>query len=184
MNQLLYRLLLSFNSTSLLIVVYLVKCGFLIFPQSLWSNVSPWVSYVIYLLVPILTTILSILVINFLDSDSIEIENGISKINFIEQANNQFLPSYLGYFFVALSIPNNETLIISYLIIYGFTFCSQALYYNPIFLLFGFNFYYVTTVNDIKIFVLTKQNLKNPSEASFTHLKRINNFTFIDTYKL
>jgi len=184
MKQLLYRLLLSFNSTSLLIVVYLVKSGYLFLPKNIWINVSPWISYAIFLIIPVLTTILSILVIDFLDSDSIELKNGKSKINFIEQANNQFLPSYLGYFFVALSIPNLDTLIISYLIIYGFTFCSQALYYNPIFLLFGFNFYYITTINNIKIFVLTKQKLKNPSEANFTHLKRINNFTFIDTYKL
>jgi hypothetical protein len=167
-----------------LIVVYLVKSGHQIFPKNILINISPWCSYAIYLLVPIITTIISIVVIGFLDSDSIEIENGKSKINFIEQANNEFLPSYLGYFFVALSIPNTETLIISYFLIYGFTFCSQALYYNPIFLLFGFNFYYITTINDIKIFILTKQKLKNPSEANFTHLKRINNFTFIDTYKL
>jgi len=144
----------------------------------------PFITYILLLLIPILTTAFSLLFINYLDKDSMKVENGKSKVKFVEQANNQFLPSYLGYFFVALSIPNCETLFFSYLIIYVFAFFSQVLYYNPIFLLFGFHFYYITTINDVKIFILTKQIIKDPKTTNFNKLIRINNFTFIDTHNL
>ena len=184
MINLLYRLFLTLNSTFLLVVIYLIKSEITIEIPVPWVHVSPFYSYLGYISFPIILTIISILLIKYLDSDSIEISNGNSPIKFIEQANNQFLPSYLGYFFIALSIPNSGTLVLSYLIIFIFTFFSQALYYNPIFLLFGFNFYHVTTVNEIKVFILTKQTLKDPKETEFKSLKRINNFTFIDTFKL
>lgn len=81
----------------------------------------------------------------------------ISKVIEAEQANNAFLPSYLGYFFVALSINHFETLAFIFTILFLFTFYSQTLYFNPLFLLFGYHFYYLTTVNKTKVLMITEK---------------------------
>ncbi len=81
---------------------------------------------------------------------------------------------------VALSIPYVDTLIFVFAILFVFTFLSQTLYFNPLFLIFRYHFYYLTTTNEIKIFVITRRILKAPKETEFEKLKRINDFTFID----
>jgi hypothetical protein len=67
-----------------------------------------------------------------------------------------------------------------FLLLFVFTFLSQTLYFNPLFLIFGFQFYYLTTTNEIKLFIITKKELKDPKSTEFKKLRRINNFTFID----
>ncbi|MEM1484250.1 hypothetical protein V6615_05140 [Oscillospiraceae bacterium PP1C4] len=114
----------------------------------------------------------------FLSYDSIE-----KQPLDIEQANNSFLPSYLGYFFVALGVLTTETLWFIYFILFVFTFCSQTMYFNPIFLIFGYQFYNVTTADNIKIFLISRKQIKTTKELVFPTLKRINNFTFIDVEK-
>ncbi len=182
MMNFLYKILLTFNSTSLLIVIYWIKeqalIDWLCISPKL-TNVPDFVSYGIYFLIPVLLTLFSLWLASYLDNDSIE-EN---KITEVEQANNAFLPSYLGYFFVALSVTHCETLIYVFLILFLFTYFSQTLYFNPLFLLFKYKFYYVTTVNGVKVFIITKKSLKNPSKIHFPKLKRINDFTFIDKDK-
>jgi len=178
-----YRLYLTFNSTSLIIVVFLVKEKTTIDWPGKLSFLPDYVSYIIYFFVPVLLTYLSLLLAKFLDNDSLEKENGISKIAEVEQANNAFLPSYLGYFFVALSVPYCQTLIFVFIILFVFTFFSQTLYFNPLFLLFRYHFYYLTTTNKIKIFLITKKSLKDPTNINLPALKRVNDFTFIDKSK-
>jgi hypothetical protein len=95
-------------------------------------------------------------------------------------ANNNFLPTYLGYFFVSLGVEDTSTLIVVFLIIYIFTFLSQTLYFNPIFLLFGYHFYFIKTSGNVKIFLITKKQLKTPGDDEFENLRRINNYTFIE----
>ncbi len=177
MMNFLFRLLLTFNATSLIIVIYLVKERFLLSEIFSKLNILPdYVSYIVYFLIPVLLTFISLFIANALDTDSMK----TGDIKEVEQANNVFLPSYLGYFFVALSIPYFDTLIFVFAILFVFTFLSQTLYFNPLFLIFGYHFYYLTTDNNIKIFIITKKQLKDPSNISFDKLKRINNFTFID----
>ena len=109
-------------------------------------------------------------------SDDI-ITGGITEA---ESANNSYLPSYLGYFFVALSINDCDTLIWVTGIVMVFTFFSQTLYFNPLFLIFGYKFYNVSTDNGVKFFVISKKNITTVNNLSFHKLKRINNYTFID----
>lgn len=183
MINFLYRLLLTFNSTSLIIVVFLVKEKTFIDWGAKLSFIPGYISYLIYFSIPVILTYFSLLLAKFLAEDSLEKENDISKIAEVEQANNAFLPSYLGYFFVALSVPYCETLIFVFFILFVFTFFSQTLYFNPLFLLFRYKFYYLTTANRIKIFLITKKSLKSPSDIDLPILKRINDFTFIDKGK-
>ena len=172
---------LTFNATSLILVVYMVKEQIVINSISCYlANLPHWVSYVLYFSVPVIFTFLSLLLSNKLADDNIEAEEGKSAIKDIEQANNAYLPSYLGYFFVALSVNCCDTLIFVFAILFLFTFLSQTLYFNPLFLVFGYHFYYLNTENNIKIFLITKRNLKDPRSLNFPNLKRINDFTFIE----
>jgi len=49
-------------------------------------------------------------------------------------------------------------------------------------LFFGFNFYYVKTKQNVKIFIISNE-FKSPKNISMPKLKRINNYTFIDGEK-
>lgn len=175
-----FRMLLTFNATSLLLIIFYVKSGHTLgyfFPQCLWLAAIPKLSsYIIYLMVPILLTGLSILLSSMLGKD--EFKKG--EVVSIEYANNSFLPSYLGYFFVALSIGDSDTLFFVYGVLFAFTFLSQALYFNPLFLLFGFEFYNITTKNGATIFLITRNQYKTPAEVEISEAYRINNYTFIE----
>lgn len=160
------------NSTSLIIVVFLIKAQVKI---GLLSGYPRWISYIIFICMPVLLTGISLIFTRFLSNDNIE-----GDIRDLEQANNAFLPSYLGYFFVALSVPYCETLIFTFAILFVFTYFSQTLYFNPLFLLWGYQFYYITTENNVKIFLISKKRIRSTQGLSFSKLKRINNFTYID----
>ena len=175
MNRI-YKLFLAFNSTYLIIVVYLINKNY----KFVFLESQPnFVSHILFVSIPIILTLVSFILLKMLGVDNISKEN----IKKIELANNTFLPTYLGYFFVSLSISNTNTLIFIFLIIYVFTFLSQTLYFNPIFLLFRYNFYFVTNSDNVKIFLITKKQIKYLKEFDFKHLKRINDYTFIDTEK-
>lgn len=185
MNQV-FRLLLTFNATSLLVIIFLVqkkytlgyfftKCPYLPYRPD-FIDLPNYYSYALYLLVPILLTGMSILLSSFLGKDSFLSGDIIN----VEHANNSFLPSYLGYFFVALSIANWETLWFVYGVLFMFTFRSQALYFNPIFLLFGFDFYNITTKNGAVVFLISRNSFKTPASINIARVRRINNHTFIE----
>lgn len=175
-----FRLLLTFNATSLLVIIFLVQKGFTLghfFTKCPYLVGLPnAISYTLYLVVPVSLTWLSILLSSKLGKDSFKPEQIVS----IEHANNSFLPSYLGYFFVALSIGNWETLIFVYVVLFLFTFLSQALYFNPLFLVFGYDFYNITTKNGAVIFLISRNGYKTPKNIDIPQARRINNYTFIE----
>lgn len=97
-----FRVLLTFNATSLLVIIFLVQKGYVLshFVNGVswlsWTAILPnAVSYMFYLLITMLSTGVSILLSNKLGKD--EFKSG--DVGSIEHANNSFLPSYLGYFF-------------------------------------------------------------------------------------
>ncbi|HHT1064301.1 TPA: hypothetical protein ACTYAA_003754, partial [Citrobacter freundii] len=73
-----------------------------------------------------------------------------------------------------------ETLWFVYGVLFIFTFLSQALYFNPLFLIFGYEFYNVKTKNGTAIFLISRQKYKTPSEIDISTAFRINNYTFIE----
>ncbi|MBF4487233.1 hypothetical protein [Flavobacterium sp. CSZ] len=169
----LYQLFLAFNSTWLIVVVFLVKEKY---KFNILDEYSTYYSWIIFAIIPIILTGLSFLIAINLPKDTLR----NSSVKEIELANNNFLPTYLGYFFVSLGINDISTLIVVFTIIYIFTFLSQTLYFNPIFLLFGYHFYFIKTSGNVKIFLITRKQLKKPGENSFEKLRRINNYTFIE----
>jgi len=175
-----FRLLLTLNATSLLVIIFLVQKTYTLgnlFPQyQLLVTLPNAISYIAYMLLPTLLTGFSILLSSRLGRDSFKSGEIVS----IEHANNSFLPSYLGYFFVALSVGNLETLAFVYIVLFIFTFLSQALYFNPLFLLYGFEFYNITTKNGASIFLISRQKFKIPVDIDISTAYRINNYTFIE----
>lgn len=175
-----YRLLLTVTATSLLLIIFVVQKGYTLghfFEKCTYLVELPnAISYAIYLLVPIALSGLSIFLSRYLGKDEFK----AGQVVDIEHANNSFLPSYLGYFFVALSIGNWETLIFVYSVLFVFTFLSQALYFNPLFLLFGFEFYNIKTKNGAAIFLISRNRYKTSCDIEIEKAYRINNYTFIE----
>lgn len=168
MLNFLYKVLLTFNSTSWVIVLFGVKHQW-----TLW-NMTSWVFSLILLIIPILMSLVALLLANFFVNDN------MSSCNEVEYANSSFIPTYLGYFFVGLSLDNITQLLIVYLIIFVFTQLSQTEYFNPIYLLLGYNFYHIMSSKGTKLFIITKRKIRNVNEESFDNLKRINETTFIE----
>lgn len=180
--NIIFRLLLTLNSTFLLVIIFLVQKGitlqriFLHIPYLKPLPIFPnYISYALYISIPLILTFISILLSSKLGEDGFKAGEVVS----IEYANNSFLPSYLGYFFVALSVGNLETLVFVYVLLFIFTFLSQALYFNPLFLIFGYNFYNVTTAKGVVVFLISRKKFRNPKEI-IVNTHRINNYTFID----
>lgn len=163
-----YKLLLTFNSTSWVIVIYGIKDKWAI------NDCPYWIVSIALLIIPVLTSFISTFCFRGLSKDN------ITKCSEIENANNSFIPTYLGYFFVGLSIDDLYLLIFVYAIIFVFTFISQGQYFNPIYLLFGYKFYNVLTNNGTRLFIITRRNIRNIDESSFPILRRLNATTFIE----
>lgn len=171
-----YRGLLALDAIALVGIIFVIKMGYgRLLPEIYGIQCLEIVWYVLLLCLYTLVTYGLLFCSRWLGRD--KIEGGITSI---EPANNTFLPSYLGYFFVGLSVPNCETFIFVFLILFVFTFVSQTLYFNPLFLLFGYQYYYVSTKNNAKIFIISKSILRNETEISFQNLRRVTDFTYID----
>lgn len=169
----LFRVLLTFNATSLLIVIYQIKDPFFL-PHL--EGIRKYFVNTALLIMPVVLTGLSIWLSRWLGKDSF----AKGSITSIELANNSFLPSYLGYFFVALSIPNVETLVFVYVVLNVFTFFSQVLYFNPLFLLYNFKFYNATTKEGTVIFLISQNEYRIPSVIEIKQTQRINGYTFLE----
>ena len=127
-----FRILLTFNATSLLIIVFLVQKGYdfaYFFPGVEYLHQFPkFLSYALYMAAPIALTGLSLLLGKLLGKD--EFKTG--QVACIEHANNSFLPSYLGYFFVALSIGSWETLFFVFGVLFVFKGTSKNCRFQPV----------------------------------------------------
>ncbi len=168
MINIIFRLILTLNATSWMVVVFGIKESwtFGIFKSEIVS--------IGLLLIPVILSLISIISFTFLSRD--QIQNCKECI----LADNDFLPIYLGYFFIALSINDSKTLCFIYAIIFIFTFLTQTQYFNPIFLLFGYHFYHVITIQGTKVFVIIKGRvIRNTQNIILKELRRINDTTYI-----
>lgn len=178
-----FRLLLAISSTSLLPIIYLIKSKVCIFPSGICSYIasqSDWVRnfyLLVYLVLPILLFFVIIWMVPCLGKDKIKKDEVLE----VQDASSSFLPSYLGYFFVALSINDGNifTMCFIWILLIVFVSISQVNYYNPVFLLFGYKFYHVKTKNGLVLFLISKDEFKKVSDVIIPKVYRINNFTFI-----
>lgn len=164
-----FRLLLTINATSWGVIIYLVKSNIRI------CNIPIWVCGLLYLVIPVLLSAISLLMFRSLGSDSLKNCQDFSL------ADHEFLPVYLGYFFLSISINENITMIFVYSIVFIFTFLSQTQYFNPIFLLFGYHYYHILTPEGTRVFVISRGKvIRSKNQICFSKLKRINDTTYID----
>ena len=105
-----------------------------------------------------------------------------SEIDSVENVNHQFLPVYLGYFFVTFSIGDFHWFIVIYVVIVVLLSCSKLMYFNILLLCIGYNFYKVHTVNGISCYIISKRFILRDG-VSFSNLKRLNNMTFLECSK-
>lgn len=173
---------MALTSTSLLPAIYFIKSG-----CELWNLDCEWLGklldIVTYIGVPVLMSFISLSWMKSQSDDSIN--QGVGEI---APVNHDYLPVYLGYIFVSLSMPTLPsgnidwiTLLVVYLLICLFVTCSRTLCFNPIFILFGYGYYQVKTKNGVKVFVITKQEIRKGSESpTFPNLKKVNEMVYID----
>ena len=173
MNTIL-RLIMTFSSVSFFLIIFLVhnKIGFapIISEKCKFS----FIIYLLYVSIPFILGFVSIYISGLLLSSEIR------KATSIETANNDFLANYLAFFFVALSIDDLTTFWIVLGMTTLFTFFSRVSYFNPVFLVLGFNFYYVHTGENVKIMLISKRKLRSPDEFSSMQVRRINDYTFME----
>ena len=167
----LMRLFMTFSSISFYIIVYLVQNDIILFKNKIGQY--KWVILLFYIGIPFVLTFISLFFCTLLSKDTLK------EIKAIETSNNDFLANYLSFFFVALSIQRAEAFWIVLVMTLFFTFFSRVSYFNPIFLILGYSFYYVTTTDNVKIMLISKSKLRNPSTFEPIFVRRINDYTFI-----
>jgi len=111
----------------------------------------------------------------FLGSDRVK-SGDITKLT---HADSTFLPSYLGYFFVALSVDSYHVMCFVYGIVFLFSFSSQSTYFNPVFLVLGYRFYSLETKKGTTVCLVSRQNYKNPGSIGEFSAFRINDHTLM-----
>lgn len=182
--RIMFRMLLSISSTSLLPVIYLVKSSiYLVELEEPFAQYNMIINIFIYLIIVFMLFGVSLFLITKMDNDSIN-----NEIKDIKNVDNEYLPIYLAYFFVALSIPTEHVLnqdlalmIFIYTLICVFLISSKTLSFNPIFIIFGYSYYLVKTQNGKNIFVLTRKKIgKNSNNISFPNLRKISEIEYYD----
>ena len=164
----LYRFILTLNSTSWMVVIYGINKRWTILQLPCLET------SILLLLIPVLLSLLSLVVARWLGNDSL---SGCQESSL---ADNEFIPTYLGYFFVSLSTTDNMTLLFMYVIVFVFTWLSQTQYFNPLYLLFGYHYYHVLTEQGTRIFVIVQGPvIRNRKNMTFDSLKRINDTTYL-----
>ncbi len=167
--KLLFRTLLTLNATSWMLVVYAIKENWTFY------RLNSWVFDLMLLSLPVILSLASIGISHFLSKDSI---GGCEEFSL---ADNEFLPVYLGYFFLSIGVSDNKTMVFLYIIVFVFTFLSQTQYFNPMFLLFGYHYYHILTSEGTRIFVIAHGKvIRNKECIVFDNLRRINDTTYIE----
>lgn len=169
------RLIMTFSSISFFLIVYLVHNKIDFIPAISEEIKISFIIYLLYIFIPFILGFVSIFISKLLSTSEIR------KVTSIETANNDFLANYLALFFVALSIDDLTTFWIVLGMTTLFTFFSRVSYFNPVFLVFGFNFYYVHTGENVKIMLISKRKLRSSNEFYSMQVRRINDYTFMET---
>jgi len=166
------RIFLTFSSVSFFLIVFLVQNE--INPYKTQLGYYAWVTYAVYVIIPFILTFIALGICKLLAKST------INKVVSLETSNNDFLANYLAFFFVALSVKGLATFWIVFGMTILFTFVLRVSYFNPIFLVFGFNFYYVHTGENVKVMLISRKKLKNPQSFESMSVRRINDYTFME----
>jgi len=136
----------------------------------------------------ILYVVVTLIIVLVLNSFFLKIvrhldDDGVSGIVSIEPVNDNFLPTYLGYFFVSVSITSLWVFSYFIMLVISFNLFSKIYFFNPTLLLSGYKFYHLVSAQGVKIILITKSDLREIRDLSGGNYKRINDFTFIQVKK-
>lgn len=192
LKKMMINAILSLDALLPMLFVYLIKddIDFIFQPHikefiiskvsaNILVKVMPYKIYFLAIIYLIFLLLFSKAILILLRKISTTDEINKGSVEEIEIAVDSFLPSYLGYFFVALSIPNIRVFWILFTLIYLFVYKSRLAHFNPILLILGYKYYYFT-YKGIKSLIITKKKFRNPKEIEIENLIRINDYTFID----
>ena len=108
-----------------------------------------------------------------------------NSITNIEPANEYFLPIYLSYILVSISISTFKAFFIISILIATLLYFSKSAFFNPILLVLGYKFYHITNSKGLKILLIIKYDIKNINDFKMQDLtnsitvKKINEYTYI-----
>lgn len=175
-------LFISIVSTSLMMTIYFIKSSYWLIPVG--EKEMVYINVLIYIAFPfVLSYIILLLLKRICPKDSIK-----NAVKGIKPIDNDYIPVYLGYIFVSLSIPNPSagiidmwTFMVVYSIINFVIVSSSTVCFNPIFIIFGYTYYAVKTQGNVTVFIMSKRKIgKNESIVSFCQLKKITETVFIE----
>lgn len=99
-------------------------------------------------------------------------------------AEPKYIPVYIAYFVIAVSINNLLIFSVVFILIYLLILKGKFSYFNPYLLFLGYHFYEVSIDSNqekyakYKLFLISKQAIKDVKIHN--ELIRLNNFTFLD----
>lgn len=178
----LFWCLMNFASTLFIASLYLIKSKFLYgFSGYLWLDSV--FSLLLFVVIPLVISIACLKAeCMFCPEDSLK-----EPVQKVSSANKEYLPVYLSYFFVSLSIPgavdNLEwgVLAVFVVIIWIFTSVTTTYYFNPLLLVLGYKFYNVVSHNGIELFVITKRTIgKGERDIVFLNLRKITEYVYVE----
>lgn len=176
----LYSFFFTLVSLSLLAVIYLINKGIEIGTLTGWQvldfDAPAWMSYLIYFGGSVLLTWLSSLLFKYFEKYDIPKEN----VRCVESADGVFIPTYIAYVFVGLSVSGLTQLFFCYAILSIICFAAQTYLFNPAFYLLGYKFYFVTNSINKKLLVMTKKRILLSTTVDFSKLYRINDYTYVE----
>lgn len=167
-----------------MVAIYFIKSSYWLL--SVGEDCSACINIIIYICSPFALSFFILFILRRCFSvDSIT--NPVAEIKSID---NEYIPIYLGYIFVSLSIPNPSEGIIgisTLIVVYGvinlvIVSSSTTVCFNPIFIIFGYTYYAVKTQGNVMVFIMSKLKLgKNDSHVSFHRLRKITETVFIES---
>ncbi|WP_104759673.1 hypothetical protein [Helicobacter bizzozeronii] len=109
-------------------------------------------------------------------------------VEMVEVAEPKYIPIYIAYFVIAVSLENWFMFAVVFIIIYLLILKGKFSYFNPYLLFSGYHFYEVSidpnkahgqdTYAKFKVFLISKRKLKTTMQ--YKELIRLNDFVFLD----
>ena len=194
-------LVVTMSSTSVIIPIYFIKIRYTFFHSPSCITISDNLLFIIhvfvYMAIPILLTLLGFGMMKIMGTnDKLMRSNGCYENHFrITPAETSNLPTYLGFFFIALSIPGVVVagaheqpswpiLFAVYFILNGLLALSEKSFFNPL-VMIRYNFYNVLVNDQVEILVISRKDIEKDEgdEVEFPHLLKVTETIFIDKDK-
>lgn len=142
-----------------------------------------FITYFIFIMLVIACILASFVILKILALGFQGEEISEAELRYVSNASWSYIPIYLSYCFVALSIDKCEVFVCIYLLVAVLTSKSQTVFFNPFFLLCGRHFYFLELKKQCRVMLITHNTYKSPQEIEHIQVTRLNDFTFLEVKK-